>query len=225
MGMAQRVANIFAANVNELIERFENPELLLKHAIVEMEDSIAATLDQAAKVIANEKILQRQCDEHQAAIALFRRKAKDAVAAGSETEAFRLLIREREQVASIATLAKEVAESAETAAQLRRQIDQMRAKVAEARRKLAILSARKHSAGLGAVGNSMPGSGDGPFERFEKIRVRVERSWLEAEAYNELIVDQISADDSAPAAVEIAARAELELLREAVRSENVTANE
>ena len=57
MGLFQRVGDILSANFNDLIDRFEDPEKMLRQAIREMEALIAETLDGAAQSIATEKLI------------------------------------------------------------------------------------------------------------------------------------------------------------------------
>ena len=59
MSVFKRLTDILSANVSELIERYEDPELLLKQAVREMEEGIRAALANAAKVVAQEKMLAR----------------------------------------------------------------------------------------------------------------------------------------------------------------------
>jgi phage shock protein A len=42
MRLLSRLADIVSANLNELIERYEDPELLLKQAVCEMDESLRA---------------------------------------------------------------------------------------------------------------------------------------------------------------------------------------
>ena len=41
MGIFHRVSDIISANINDLVDRFEDPERMLRQAIREMQESIA----------------------------------------------------------------------------------------------------------------------------------------------------------------------------------------
>ena len=43
MGILQRTTDIFAANLNTFVDRFEDPQRMLNHAVRQMEDLLAAT--------------------------------------------------------------------------------------------------------------------------------------------------------------------------------------
>ena len=60
MRLFRRIGDIISANLNEVVERFEDPELGLKLAIREMEEAVDSAFDGAVKTVANEKLLARQ---------------------------------------------------------------------------------------------------------------------------------------------------------------------
>ncbi len=59
MRLFQRISDIIAANLNDLVDRFEDPEAMLKHAIREMETMIEEATGGAARAIAGERLLAR----------------------------------------------------------------------------------------------------------------------------------------------------------------------
>jgi phage shock protein A len=59
MGIFRRFTDILSANLNDLIDRFEDPEKALRQAIREMEQAVTDALNSAAKVIANERLLTK----------------------------------------------------------------------------------------------------------------------------------------------------------------------
>jgi phage shock protein A len=65
MRLFRRVGDIIAANLNELVDRFEDPEVMLKQAIREMETMIEVATGAAARAIAGERLLARDLSNHQ----------------------------------------------------------------------------------------------------------------------------------------------------------------
>ena len=59
MRLFQRIGDIIAANLNDLVDRFEDPEVMLKQAIREMETMIESATGGAARAIAGERLLAR----------------------------------------------------------------------------------------------------------------------------------------------------------------------
>jgi phage shock protein A len=187
MGLFQRISDIISANLHEMVERFEDPQAMLKQAIREMEQAIALSLDKAVEVIASEKLLARQAVENRQAIQRWQAAAHQAVAANDDTSARRALARKAEHYKLLAALEAEQQAAEQTANRLRRQIAAMRAKLAEARRRLATLSARQHMAATRRrLSGDCLASDDAGFARFERRACRVDQAEAEADAYEEL---------------------------------------
>ena len=65
MRLFPRIGDIIAANLNDLVDRFEDPEVMLKQAIREMETMIEAATGGAARAIAGERLLARDLADHE----------------------------------------------------------------------------------------------------------------------------------------------------------------
>jgi phage shock protein A len=189
MSLLKRLTDILGANVNELIERYEDPELLLKQAVREMEEAIRAALGNAAKVVAHEKILARHLSEEEAAIAAARTIAQEAAQRGDDAQARSALRQKREREVVAKSLAKQLAEVTEAAQSLRRQIDSMRRRVDEANRKLVLLAARQRAAEARQRllrEFSDVSLGDDAFNKFDRMCRKVETMEAEADALADL---------------------------------------
>ncbi|MEX0715394.1 MAG: PspA/IM30 family protein, partial [Planctomycetaceae bacterium] len=75
MRIFARISDIISANLNDVIDRFEDPEAMLKQAVREMEQALDSTTDAAAKAIASERLLVRQLDGHRGEIDRQERRA------------------------------------------------------------------------------------------------------------------------------------------------------
>jgi len=98
MGLFKRVGDIISANLNDMVERFENPEKMLKQAIREMETSIGEARREVVKAMADEKIVQRQLADHQRQADEWQARAVTAVEAGDDRLARRALLRKQENL-------------------------------------------------------------------------------------------------------------------------------
>ena len=58
MSIFARVSDIFKANVNEMLDRMEDPEKMVKQMIIEMEEALVKATSGLAKAMANEKSLR-----------------------------------------------------------------------------------------------------------------------------------------------------------------------
>jgi phage shock protein A len=203
MGLFQRISDIISANLNEMTEGFEDPERMLKQAIREMEQSIADATQETAKVLANEKLISRELanNEHQASE--WKKKAEQAVAAGDDGLARKALSRKQEHQKLVTALQDQVTAAQDASRTLKHQLEGMQAKLAEAKRNLATLSARQRAADFkkkmhtNDIAAETGAATDDAFAKFDRMREKVERAEAEAEALAELRGMKAAAVDDA----------------------------
>ena len=146
MALLERVSTLLRANLNDLIEKAENPERLLKQLILDMENQLMQVKTQVAIAIADQHLLERKRKEHEEQAAEWKRKAELAVAKGHDDLARGAL----ERVLSVERLTKGFAAQAEdqkleadTLRQTLRKLDQ---KLNETRAQCEILMAEHRRA-------------------------------------------------------------------------------
>lgn len=213
MGLIKRVSNLVTANLNDLLDGCEDPEAMLRQAVREMETALGRLMDGAARAIAHHKIFARQQSEQQAAVAQRMRSAELALARGDEGAARRELRRKLEHEQLAATLEQQVAAAEALGDRLRGEVAGMRLKLAEARRKLAEITARNRAAAarrkfVAALPSDAP-TGDF-MSAFDRIAAKVEQSEAESEALLELLGGEAGGDP-----LEADVEAELRAMREA----------
>ena len=146
MRLFQRIGDIIAANLNDLVDRFEDPEVMLKQAIREMETMIEGATAGAARAIAGERLLaERPVGPRAKSCALAGKgRTRPSCAVMTIWPAGRSPAHEHEAMAQ--ALLEQQTSAEQTAQALRSQVAAMRAKQAEARRKLASLASRRQVA-------------------------------------------------------------------------------
>lgn len=191
MSFFKRISDIISANLNDLVEDFENPEQMLRQAVREMEESIAEMTQQTAKTMANEKTLTRELDRNRQQVEQWQGRAMAAVEAGDDELAKKALSRKNEHQKLVAALEDQLETAREASGTMKRQLDGMKAKLAEGKRNLATLSARKRAADFRkkmetqATGTSVEVD-DNAFAKFDRLKSKVEQAEAEAEALSEL---------------------------------------
>lgn len=194
MGPCKRIADIISANLNALTEQFEDPERMLRQAIREMEETIAEATREAAKSIASQRLMARELVHHKRQSGEWQDRARKAVASGDDDHTREALRRKQEHdklAAALSDQGRLADEADEAARSLRRQLDGMKAKLAEAKRSLSTLAARQRAADfrkkLAATTADASFSHDASaFAQFDRFREKVERAEAEAEAFAEL---------------------------------------
>jgi phage shock protein A len=191
MGIFKRISDIVSANLNDLTEGWENPEQMLRQAIREMDESISVATRETARALANEKLLTKELEKNRNQAERWHERAEQAVAAGDDELARKALARKQEHEKLVFALDDQLNAARDAATSLKRQLEAMKAKLAEAKRSLATLSARQRAADfrmkMDSVGaNVATDLDDDAFAKFERLRNRVEQTEAEAEAMSEL---------------------------------------
>jgi phage shock protein A len=84
MGLLERVATLVRANLNDLIDRAEDPEKMLKQVILDMQNQLLQVKTQVAIAIADQHVLEKKLKENRDAEAEWMHKAEVAVEKGKE---------------------------------------------------------------------------------------------------------------------------------------------
>jgi phage shock protein A len=84
MALLERVSTLLRANVNDMIDKAENPEKTLRQLLLDMENQLLQVKTQVAIAIADQHLLEKKKKEHDDAIVTWRRKAELAVTKGQD---------------------------------------------------------------------------------------------------------------------------------------------
>jgi phage shock protein A len=79
MALMERVATLVRANLNDLIDRAEDPEKMLKQVILDMQNQLMQVKTQVAIAMADQHLLKKKLQENEQAGAGWLRKAELAV--------------------------------------------------------------------------------------------------------------------------------------------------
>jgi phage shock protein A len=79
MALLERVSTLIRANLNELIDKAEHPEIMIKQVILDMENQLLQVKTQVAIAIADQHLLEKKQKENEDRISDWNRKAEMAV--------------------------------------------------------------------------------------------------------------------------------------------------
>lgn len=196
MGIFGRLADIVKANINDLLDRAEDPEKMIKQMVIEMEEAVNKATLAVGQAIANEKSLERQYNRQNAQMEEWQSKAVQAVQAGRDDLARQALQRKNTIQQNVTDLERMLAEARTSSQGLRIQLDQLKSKLDEARMRQNTLIARSQAAkAKKQVAQTFAGVGSDAFAKFEKLEQKVEKTEAEAEAFAQLAGENTSLDD------------------------------
>jgi phage shock protein A len=127
MALLERVSTLLRANLNDLIEKAEDPERMLKQIVLDMENQLMQVKTQVAIAIADEHLLAKKRAEQIEQAAEWRRKAELAVQKGHDDLARAALERalsHDDLVAGFTTQAEDQKHEADNLRQALRKLDQ-----------------------------------------------------------------------------------------------------
>jgi phage shock protein A len=93
MALMERVTTLLRANLNDLVEKAEDPEKMLKQLVLDMENQLLQVKTQVAIAIADQHLLEKKTAEHDVAAANWKGKAALAVSKGRDDMAREALAR------------------------------------------------------------------------------------------------------------------------------------
>jgi len=144
MGIFSRLHDIINANINALLERAENPEKMIRLVIQEMEDTLVEVRTNAARIIADQKTLNRRITRLKEELTLWEERAALAVTKGREDLARAALTEKKALKRLVDRLEEEARLIEEQRHQLSEDIGRLQDKLDEARaRKKSLLMREK----------------------------------------------------------------------------------
>jgi len=84
MSIFTRLSDLLKANINDLIDRAEDPEKMVKQIIVDMQKELNKSTQALGKAVASEKMVEKQYNNAVATSANWEAKAKAALASGDQ---------------------------------------------------------------------------------------------------------------------------------------------
>lgn len=145
-GLFTRLNDIFNANFNDLLDKMEDPERMIKQIIREMEENLAQAKEGVIDAIASEKQLKKELQKQQDQAIIWQKKAETALKSDREDLARSALIRKKEIDSIIDSLQPAWTRAKDTSNRLRQQLQTLETRLEEARHKRTALLARQQAA-------------------------------------------------------------------------------
>ncbi len=166
MSYFSRLTDIVTCNLSEILANESDPEAALRQIIYEMEEGRAGANRSVNTAVASQQRLSKELQEHSAQVELWMSKAKDELGAGSEPGARLALARKREVEDLIAGLQQQHKAAVATREHLTTVLRALKARLAEARRRLQQLGSGQISEETAAAdsaehSDAQPGSDSG----------------------------------------------------------------
>ena len=146
MSLMERVATLLRANVNDLIDRAEDPEKMMKQLVLDMENQLLQVKTQVAIAIADQHVLEQRAKDERAAAESWKQKAELAVTKGEEELARLALERSLSHEQMADGFAQQVTEQKVESEALRSTYNKLQAKLTETQAQCEMLIAEHRRA-------------------------------------------------------------------------------
>jgi len=188
MGLFGRLGTLIRSNINELINKAEDPEKMLNQVLVDMKQQLVEAKKQVAVAIADEKRIKKQHEQAIAKAKDWEKKAMLAIRAGDENLARAALQRKAEHDEVAVALGEQWEAQKESVDQLKQALRGLDGKIEEAKRKRNILVSRqKRAEAQRTINETLQGiNSTSAFDTFERMSDRVTQLEAEAEATSEM---------------------------------------
>lgn len=181
MALLERVGTLLRANVNDLIDRAEDPEKMVKQVILDMENQLMQVKTQLAITIADLHLLESRRKENLRGHDEWMRKAELAVSKKQDDLARAAIERSLENRKLAGSFDEQIADQKAQVDTLKTALHKLEGKLAEAKTKSDLLLARHRRARAGI--RAADAAGDGGAQPSSALD-RMNRKVGQAEAMN-----------------------------------------
>ncbi len=193
MALLERVTTLVRANLNDLIDRAEEPEKMIKQLIVDMENQLLQVKTQVAIAIADQHMLEKKQKENEEKMAEWMRKAERAVDKKQDDLARHALERHKSYEQLAESFKEQAADQKIQVENLKAALGKLEQKLAEAQSKADLLMEQHRRArALGKASDARMAIGDRSKARaFDRMKHKVMHGEATSQAKAELASDDL----------------------------------
>jgi phage shock protein A len=193
MALLERVATLVRANLNDIIDKAEEPEKMIKQVILDMQNQLLQVKTQVAIAIADQHLLEKKQKENQEKEAEWVRKAELAVDKKQDDLARAAIERSLSYKSLAGNFADQVADQTVQVENLKSALRKLEQKLAEAQAKSDVLIAQHRRArALNKAGDARLAMGDASSaDAFDRMKGKVQRDEALSQAKAELTGDTV----------------------------------
>src|SRR5215813_8855325 len=193
MALLERVSTLVRANLNDLIDRAENPEKMIKQVMLDMDNQLMQVKTQVAIAIADEHLLLKKQKENEEKAAEWTRKAEIAVDKKQDDLARAALERALSCRQISEGFAQQVADQKVQVETLKTALHKLEQKLAEAQSKSDLLMAQhRRSRALGKASDARMAMNDGSSaSAFDRMKNKVQRTEAVSQAKSQMAAPDV----------------------------------
>lgn len=188
MGIFSRLSDLLKSNINDLIDRAEDPEKMVKQVIIDMQNELTKATQNYGKAKASERLAEKKYLEAKKVSEGWENKAKAALSQGNQELAKQALakkVKADEDVTSYKEMYESISDQTDA---IGNQVEVLKSKLEDAKAHQAMLIARSQMADTKKNLAKSTGSFDenASYEKFRRMEDKITRKEAEADAFTEI---------------------------------------
>lgn len=188
MDIFSRLSDLIQSNLNDLIDRAEDPEKMVRQIISDMQTELNKAVQNYSKVRSGQILAEKKYHDAVKDSQEWENKARNALSKGDRELAKQALTKKvmaDEEVVAYKEMYDSISEQTEA---VQAQVEMLKLKLEDAKSRQAILVARAKMAETQKKISAMSGNTDGlsAFEKFSRMEEKISRTEAEAQAMSEL---------------------------------------
>jgi len=193
MALLERVSTLVRANLNDLIDKAEHPEKMIKQVILDMQNQLLQVKTQVAIAIADQHLLENKQKENEAKVAEWMRKAELAVGKAQDDLARAALQRSESYRELSEGFAQQITDQKAQVDNLKTALRQLEQKLTEAQGKADLLVAQHRRArAVGKASEARMAGGNGSSSAaFDRMKHKVAQEEAISHAKSEIAAEDI----------------------------------
>ena len=197
MGIFSRFTDIINSNINNLLDKAEDPAKMVRLIIQEMEDTLVEVRSSSAKTLADKKELTRRVARFENEAQQWQEKAELALSKDREDLARAALIEKKKSSDNAQTLSQDLIDTEEHIIKLQSEISQLQDKLADAksRQKVIVMREKTVNSRLKVKKNIDSNKVNDALNRFDSYERKIEDLEGQVESYDlgsKSLADEIS---------------------------------
>lgn len=194
MALLERVTTLVRANLNDLVDKAEDPEKMIKQIILDMENQLLQVKTQVAISIADQHLLEKKKKENEESEQQWARRSELAVDKGDDALARAAIERSMSYKTTADSFQQQVEDQKSQVDTLRQALIRLQQKLEEAKSKSDILIAQhRRSRALGKANDAGRAIGDGSkAAAFDRMKNKVQHTEASTQASSELLSDDVN---------------------------------
>jgi phage shock protein A len=193
MALLERVATLVRANLNDLVDKAEDPEKMIKQVILDMQNQLLQVKTQVAISIADQHVLEKKLKENEESGQQWQRRAEMAVDKKDDALARAALERSMSHQSMSESFRQQVEDQKAQVENLKAALLKLQQKLGEAQSKSDMLIAQhRRSRALDKATAAGMAMGDGSKSAaFDRMKSKVQHTESAAQAKSELVSDDV----------------------------------